>query len=213
MRKYKPLILGLCAILLVVASVIGTFAYLKDSTQVVNTFTMGNVHLELDEAVVDESGIPTGGRTQTGNAYHLVPGRAYTKDPTVTVLKGSEECYVRMLVTVNCYDELTAVFGDPFLPQYFVEGWDSALWVTTGVIAEDETANTATYEFRYFESVKPEKDADLVLDALFDAVVVPGTVTGAELNSITGLQITVEAHAIQAAGFTSADEAWSVFSK
>lgn len=213
MRKYKPLILGLCAIVLVAATVLGTFAYLKDSSEIVNTFTMGNVYLKLDEAVVDETGKPTGDRTEVGNAYHLVPGRTYTKDPTVTVLKGSEECYVRMLVTVNCYDELTAVFGDPFLPQYFVEGWDNTLWLTTGVISKDEATNTATYEFRYFETVKPQKDADLVLDALFDTIVVPGTVTGAQLETITGLTVTVEAHAIQAAGFTSADEAWSVFSR
>lgn len=213
MKKYRPLVMVLCAVALVAATVMGTLSYLTDSSQIINTFTMGNVHLKLDEAVVDESGNPTGGRTETGNTYHLLPGQSYTKDPTVTVLAGSDQSYVRMLVTINCYDELTAIFGDPFLPQYYVEGWDNAVWTTTGVIAEDENANTATYEFRYHKTVKPEKDADLVLEALFTAVVVPETMTGAQLDSITGLQITVEAHAIQAAGFNTADEAWAVFSK
>lgn len=213
MKKYRPLVMVLCAVALVAATVLGTLSYLTDSSQIVNTFTVGNVHLKLDEAVVDESGNPTGGRTETGNAYHLLPGQSYTKDPTVTVLAGSDQSYVRMLVTINCYDELTAIFGDPFLPQYYVEGWDNAVWTTTGVIAEDENANTATYEFRYHKTVKPEKDADLVLEALFTAVVVPETMTGAQLDSITGLQITVEAHAIQAAGFNTADEAWAAFSK
>lgn len=213
MKKFRPLVMVLCAVLLVAATVLGTLAYLTDSSQIVNTFTMGNVHLKLDEAEVDENGNPTGGRTETGNTYHLLPGQTYTKDPTVTVLAGSDQSYVRMLVTINCYDELTAIFGDPFLPQYYVEGWDNAVWTTTGVIAEDENANTATYEFRYHKTVKPEKDADLVLEALFTAVVVPETMTGAQLDSITGLQITVEAHAIQAAGFNTADEAWAAFSK
>lgn len=213
MKKYRPLVMVLCAVALVAATVMGTLSYLTDSSQIINTFTMGNVHLKLDEAVVDESGNPTGGRTETGNTYHLLPGQSYTKDPTVTVLAGSDQSYVRMLVTINCYDELTAIFGDPFLPQYYVEGWDNAVWTTTGVIAEDENANTATYEFRYHKTVKPEKDVDLVLEALFTAVVVPETMTGAQLDSITGLQITVEAHAIQAAGFNTADEAWAVFSK
>lgn len=213
MKKYRPLVMVLCAVALVAATVLGTLSYLTDSSQIVNTFTVGNVHLKLDEAVVDESGNPTGGRTETGNAYHLLPGQTYTKDPTVTVLAGSDQSYVRMLVTINCYDELTAIFGDPFLPQYYVEGWDNAVWTTTGVIAEDENANTATYEFRYHKTVKPEKDADLVLEALFTAVVVPETMTGAQLDSITGLQITVEAHAIQAVGFNTADEAWAAFSK
>ena len=118
-----------------------------------------------------------------------------------------------MLVTINCYDELATLFGDPFLPQYFVEGWDSAVWVSTEVISKDEDANTATYEFRYFETVKAEKDADLVLDALFDTVTVPTSMTGDQLATIADLEITVEAHAIQAAGFATADEAWAAFSK
>ena len=213
MKRLKPLALALCAVLLVVGAILGTVAYLQDTASVVNTFTVGNVHLKLDEAVVDEKGEPTGGRTETGNAYHLLPGGTYTKDPTVTVLKGSEESYVRMLVTINCYDELAAIFGDPFLPQYFVEGWDNQVWVSTQVISKDASANTATYEFRYFETVKPEKDTDLVLDALFDTVTVPNTMTGEQLATIADLKITVEAHAIQATGFANADEAWTAFSK
>ena len=213
MKCSKPLVLALCAVLLVTAVIFGTVAYLKDSAEVVNTFTMGNVHLKLDEAVVDENGGPTGNRTETGNQYHLIPGKTYTKDPTVTVLKGSEKAYVRMLVTVNCYDELTTIFGDPFLPQYFVEGWDNTAWRTTGVISKDENANTATYEFRYFETVKPEKNVDLVLDPLFDTLTVPSSMTGEQLKTIDDLEITIEAHAIQAPGFANADEAWNAFSK
>lgn len=214
MKRSKPLVLALCAVLLAVGTIIGTVAYLQDTASVVNTFTVGNIHLKLDEAVVDEKGEPQGDdRTETGNAYHLIPGQTYTKDPTVTVLKGSEESYVRMLVTINCYDELATIFDDPFLPQYFVEGWDNAVWVSTQVISKDASANTATYEFRYFETVTPEKDTDLVLDALFDTVTVPNTMTGEQLATIADLEITVEAHAIQAAGFDTADEAWAAFSK
>ena len=58
-----------------------------------------------------------------------------------------------------------------------------------------------------------EKDADLVLDALFDTVTVPSTMTGEQLATIAALEITVEAHAIQATGFTNADDAWTAFSK
>ena len=111
MKRSKPLVLALCAVLLVVGTILGTVAYLQDTASVVNTFTVGNVHLKLDEAVVDEKGEPTGGRTETGNAYHLIPGETYTKDPTVTVLKGSEESYVRMMLTLNCASELDAIFA------------------------------------------------------------------------------------------------------
>ncbi len=213
MKKFRPLVVLLSAVLLVAATILGTVAYLTDSTEVVNTFTVGNVDIKLDEAVVDANGVSTGKRAEKGNEYHLIPGQSYVKDPTVTVIAGSESSYVRMLVTINCYDELTAIFGDPFLPQRFVEGWDSTVWETTGVIHEDEEANTATYEFRYFTTVKPAKDADLVLDALFDKIVVPTSMTGAQLASIKNLKITVEAHAIQATGFDTAAAAWNAFTK
>lgn len=212
MKRSKPLVLALCAILLVVGTVLGTVAYLQDTASVVNTFTVGNVHLKLDEAVVDEKGEPTGGRTETGNAYHLIPGETYTKDPTVTVLKGSEESYVRMMLTLNCASELDAIFAPngAVLTEIF-KGYDATKWEYVDVTRGND--NTITYEFRYFETVKPEQNDDLVLDALFDTVTVPNTMTGEQLATIADLKITVEAHAIQATGFANADDAWTAFSK
>ncbi len=212
MKRSKPLVLALCAVLLVVGTILGTVAYLQDTASVVNTFTVGNVHLKLDEAVVDEKGEPTGGRTETGNAYHLIPGVTYTKDPTVTVLKGSEESYVRMMLTLNCASELDAIFAPngAVLTEIF-KGYDATKWEYVDVTRGND--NTITYEFRYFETVKPEKDTDLVLDALFDTVTVPNTMTGEQLATIADLEISVEAHAIQATGFANADEAWAAFSK
>lgn len=212
MKRSKSLVLALCAILLVVGTVLGTVAYLQDTASVVNTFTVGNVHLKLDEAVVDEKGEPTGGRTETGNAYHLIPGETYTKDPTVTVLKGSEESYVRMMLTLNCASELDAIFAPngAVLTEIF-KGYDATKWEYVDVTRGND--NTITYEFRYFKTVKPQKDTDLVLDALFDTVTVPNTMTGEQLATIADLKITVEAHAIQAIGFANADDAWTAFSK
>lgn len=54
--KTKALLMSLCAVLLVAASVLGTMAYLTDSKDVKNTFTVGNVAIKLDEAKVDENG-------------------------------------------------------------------------------------------------------------------------------------------------------------
>ena len=212
MKRSKPLVFALCAILLVVGTILGNVAYLQDTASVVNTFTVGNVHLKLDEAVVNEKGEPTGGRTETGNAYHLIPGETYTKDPPVTVLKGSEESYVRMLLTLNCASELDAIFAPngAVLTEIF-KGYDATKWEYVDVTRGND--NTVTYEFRYFETVKPEKDTDLVLEALFNALTVPNTMTGEQLATIADLKITVEAHAIQATGFADADEAWTAFSK
>lgn len=100
--KSKALLLTLCAVLLVAASVLGTMAYLTSSAEVKNTFTVGKVEIKLDEAKVNADGIPVEGADRvTANSYKLMPGTTYTKDPTVTVKAGSEESYVRMKVTFN----------------------------------------------------------------------------------------------------------------
>ena len=100
--KSKALLLTLCAVLLVAASVLGTMAYLTSTDTVTNTFTVGKVEIKLDEAKVNADGIPVEGAGRVmENSYKLMPGTTYTKDPTVTVLKGSEDSYVRMKVTFN----------------------------------------------------------------------------------------------------------------
>lgn len=100
--KSKALLLTLCAVLLVAASVLGTMAYLTSTDTVTNTFTVGKVEIKLDEAKVTADGIPVEGAARvTANSYKLMPGTTYTKDPTVTVKAGSEDSYVRMKVTFN----------------------------------------------------------------------------------------------------------------
>ena len=98
----KILLITACAVLLVVASVMGTLAYLTDSESVKNTFTVGSVGLSLDEAKVDKMGVSQGSRWQPSEQdpaqkYHLLPGHTYVKDPTVTVDAGSEESYLLIL--------------------------------------------------------------------------------------------------------------------
>lgn len=112
--KSKALLLTLCAVLLVAASVLGTMAYLTSTAKVENTFTIGKVEIKLDEAKVTADGIPVEGAARvTENSYKLMPGTTYTKDPTVTVLKGSEDSYVRMKVTFNNATEIIALCTDP----------------------------------------------------------------------------------------------------
>lgn len=122
--KTKALLMSLCAVLLVAASVLGTMAYLKDSEVVKNTFTVGNVAISLDEAKVDGNGnaIDKDGKIVTnpadaervpGNAYKLLPNHTYTKDPTVTVKTPSVDSYVRMKVTFNKASALIAMCTDP----------------------------------------------------------------------------------------------------
>lgn len=207
----KVLIAALCAVLLVVGSVMGTLAYLTDRQAVVNTFTVGNVDITVDEAPVTPDGevIPGEDRVE-GNDYHLIPGQTYTKDPTMTVKKGSEESYVRMMVTINCIAEMRAIFGDNFLPYDFFEGENSNVWVYEDTYENGD--NTVTYEFRYHKSVDAfEATEDIVLEPLFTSFTIPGSMTGEQLATIADLEIRVEGHAIQTATFDSAAAAWVAF--
>lgn len=214
MKNMKRILLTMvAALLLVVMSVGGTLAYLQSTSEKVeNTFTVGKIKITLDEADVNEEGVAIEGADRVlTNEYKLMPGHTYVKDPTVHVQPDSEESYIRIKVTINKIAELKAIFGDDFLPQYFVKGWDNSIWNTTGVITENADG-TNTYEFWYYKTVSTE-DQDTVLDLepLFTDIVIPGDVTNTEINTLEGLKIDIIAHAIQKDTFNSAADAWKAW--
>jgi len=228
----KALLFMLCAALVVSATVFGTLAYLTDTETVTNTFTVGKVYIDLDEAKVNPDGTYTTDHDNRvkENAYHLLPGHTYYKDPTVTVEADSEESYVRMLVTFNFSSQLDAIFAPTGAEMTSIfNGYESANWALHEV-SKDETANTRTYEFRYVGedskgtkdgTVKKAENGAIVLDDLFDSITIPGSITNEQLATLVvkndageivdQFKITVVAHAIQADGFANADAAWAEF--
>ena len=218
----KALLLVLCAVMMITASIFGTLAYLTDTKTATNTFTVGSVGIELDDADVDQNGneIPNAERV-TENQYHLLPGITYVKDPTVTVKANSEESYIRMILTINKQDELDAIFaeinrgeGPDITINDVLTGNNATKWHLVG---ETETANNErVYEFRYHETVEGGTE-DKALEPLFTAIEMPGAITKEQLAELyedganDNLKITVVAHAIQAAGFDNADAAWAAF--
>lgn len=209
--RSKALLLTLCAVVLVIATVFGTMAYLTSTDKVENTFTVGSVNIKLDEAKANPDGslVANADRVKA-NSYKLLPGHTYNKDPMVTVLKGSEPSYVKMTVTFSKANELDAIFAPDGANLISIfNNYDSTNWIYKGN-TKDDTANTRTYEFWYKETVSAP-DADVPLDALFDSITVPGEITNEQLATIEGMTITVNAYAIQADGFANADEAWEKF--
>jgi hypothetical protein len=80
MRK-KLLITIACLSCILCIMVTGTIAWLTDETgTVTNTFTPSKIDIDLVET--------------TGGEYQMIPGKSYTKDPTVKVAASSEACYV-----------------------------------------------------------------------------------------------------------------------
>ena len=209
--KSKALLLTLCAVLLVAASVMGTMAYLTSTDEVQNTFTVGQVSIKLDEAKANTDGTLVEGADRVkANSYKLLPGHTYNKDPMVTVLSGSEASYIKMTVTFSKANELDAIFDpDGATLTTIFNGYDSSNWTYKGN-TKNAADNTRTYEFWYKEAVAAP-DGNVALDALFDSITVPGIITNKQLETIKGMTITVNAYAIQADGFTDAADAWSKY--
>ena len=122
--KKKILVACLCVALAVLTIAGTTLAYLTSTDKVENTFTVGNVSIKLDEAEVNTDGtLVEGAERVKTNSYKLMPGHTYIKDPTITVLKGSEDCYVRMKVTLNNASMIKDMCQDPEYKEYYDEEW------------------------------------------------------------------------------------------
>lgn len=218
--KRKALLLPLCAVLLVVVSVLGTLSYLRDQEFATNTFTVGYVGLGLDETKVNADGTPvTGANRVKENSYCLLPGQTYIKDPTVTVDAGSEDAYVRMIVKVENIDQLnSALPGEEYhangvflLQMLCVDENGDCTWDTNWKMYKyTQAGTTGYYEFRYYKVVDGSKNVT-ILEPLFTKITVPGEIDNKHLSCLDEVGIVVEAHAIQADGFNNADEAWEAF--
>lgn len=190
--KRKALLLSLCAVLLVVASVMGTMAYLTaESATVTNTFTVGNIAITLDEAPVDTNGKQIEGARRTANTYLLVPGQEYKKDPIVHVLANSENSWIFVEVANTLAD--FEADGNTIAKQISDNGW-TAVTGTTNVYYKAYTGNGTAMDYPVFGSFKLSDTANKTGGW--------GTIQ----------PITIKAYAVQSAGLT-VEQAWEVAQK
>lgn len=218
--KSKALLLTLCAVLLVTASVLGTMAFLTSTASVENTFTVGSVKITLDEAKVTPDGKPVEGAARVAeNSYKLMPGHTYTKDPTIHVDTASEDCFIRAKVTLTNAKEWIAIatkYADNKV-ENIIKGTDDNIWWVSQPAVDNEK-NTVTYTFVYKNESHTDElgkriwtstdSKDLVL---FDKIAIPGGLTNDDLAAVGSSKITVVAEAIQADGFETEAAAWAAF--
>ena len=123
--KKKSILMLFFTIFILLFSIGVTVAYLTDEEKLINVYTIGKVSISLNETDVDELGVPIENAKRVyDNQYHLMPGYTYTKDPTITVNAGSNDSYVRLLVTISAIEELNEIFDGSFSPKTLVNGWD-----------------------------------------------------------------------------------------
>lgn len=197
--KRKALLLTFCAVLLVVASVLGTIAYLTANDKVTNTFTVGQVAIKLDEAKVDPNGAPVenADRVQE-NSYKLLPGHEYTKDPTVHVNAVSEDSWIFVKVEngIAAYEANTTKDYKQIADQITANGW-TALEGVANVYYKSYAQNAAGADLVVFENFKVSDTAN--------------TVQGWAGITEKSTKVIVNAYAIQADGFETAEKAWAAF--
>ena len=185
--KKKALLVMLCAALLVVSAVLGTLAYFTDTDNATNTFTVGKVGIELDEAEVNPNGTLKSEDRVKENKYHLLPGMEYIKDPTIKVDADSEDCYL----FVKVENGIKNIEGDKTVAAQMDElGWKSV----------DGIQNVYVYaKEAQLDKCAVSKDTNV---KVFETFTIDGdNVTNAVLESYENASIVVTAYAVQKAGF------------
>ena len=173
--KKKITLTIICAVLSCVCLIGTTFAWLMDKTETINnTFTIGNVDITLEE---------------TATEFKMGPGDTITKDPKVTVVAGSEACWLFVKI-----DESTNL--DDFITYTVDSAWELVPGETNVYYIKVDTAGS-TYS--------------VLTD---DEVTVKNTVTKAMMDEIkqgtaTAPVLSFTAYAIQQTGFATPEAAWA----
>lgn len=179
--KKKATIAVVALALVLCFAIGGTLAWLVDNSgPVVNTFTYGDINIELSET--------------TGEEYKMIPGNDITKDPKVTVEANSEACW--LFVKVEKSDNY-----DDYLENYTIAtGW-TALDGVAGVYYREVDAATALAGEDYQVLAG---DKVTVLDTVTKSMM-----EDIKNNVVDEPTLTFTAYAVQKDGFDTAALAWA----
>ena len=116
------------ALTLIIGGIIGgSVAWLTaTSDTVTNTFTVGDIDIELTE--------------ESGNTYTMVPGNTITKNPKVTVKTGSEACW--LFVKIEKQNKL-----DDFITYSVDNSWTALPGVDNVYYREVDATTSGVKEF------------------------------------------------------------------
>lgn len=176
----KTLIVALAVMLVVGCAVGGTLAWLTDTTgPVVNTFTVGNIDIDLAETTTN---------------FKMVPGATISKDPKVTVKAGSEACWLFVQVTES--DNLGS-----FISYTVDSNWTALTGVTGVYYREVADLSAATADVVYSVLTNDQVTVkDTVTKDMMDAIT---------NQTATAPTLTFKAYAVQKAGVATAADAWA----
>ena len=185
--KKKSFVMVLALVLVFAVAVGGVVAWLTATTgPVKNTFTVGDINITLTE----EAG------KDAEYQFKMVPGNTIAKDPKVTVVGGSEDCYLFVKV------EESTTLDDYISYTMNKTGW-TALDGQPGVYYREVAASADNQEFSIIDDNKVTVK-DTVTKTMMEALNEEGAVQPA---------LTFTAYAVQlhngAETDWSAAEAWA----
>jgi hypothetical protein len=178
------------AVCLMVFSVVGgSIAWLMTSTEpIVNVFTHGDIQITLTELKGEE--------LSDGRYFKMVPGKEIEKDPKISVLAGSENCWL----FVKIEESADAALSD-YIEYAVADGW-TALENVPGVYYRTVDTGAETQEFDILKDNKVTVKGSVTLDML------------RALNATNYPKLTFTGYAVQRDmeidAIDSAAEAWAL---
>ena len=186
----RTFIMLLAVTLLIGCAIGGTVAWLTATTDTVtNTFTYGDINIELAET--------------TGDNYKIIPGVDISKDPKVTVKKDSEACYLFVKITEENWPTFTETDGRTKKVSYGIPTDWKPLAGETGVYYREVDAATANAGVSYYILKGDETYPHGV-------VTVSENLTKEDIKNIaTDPTLTFTAYAVQKDGIDTVADAWA----
>lgn len=210
--KKKIIVTALVVCIFVLSIASATIAYFTDTQSATNTFAVGNVDIQITEALVK---VESGNANGTENIVkvdpekrqinkdldysairNLYPGQTIAKDPTIENV-GSENAYVAAKITISGLNGL--ITGDN-VKNFLTNG---AINTAGNYIAYGLDNGTLTIYFIANDALTATNGKVM----LFDTVNIPATWGNEEMKECSDLVIKVEAFATQKAGFADAKTA------
>lgn len=193
MKKGKTIFAAI--VLLLVFVVGGAVAYFTDTDSATNTFTIGNVDIEVVEDLwdqltdTDSDGIPD-------DAEDMMPGETVTKDPAIHNLSTTNPAYVFMKVVAPCSTDANA-------KELFPYTADTTHWYLM-TPSNSCTNGTVTRIYAYgTSSAMTALAADGTTEELFTSVQLNTAVDGSETGITGNLDMEIYGYAIQSDGITA----------
>ena len=184
MTKKKIAIAIAAAALAGTCAIGGTLAWLTDTANVTNAFTVGAVDVDVKE-------------TKKG-PYKIYPGAEIAKDPTLTVKADSENCYLFAYIDdgLSLEDGTSVAEFDIVTPETDPKPENAAIWDAV----EDEPGLYVLVDEDGNPKVVTTNAADQSFD-LFTTVTIDGAeVTMDNINELEGKEVIIYAYAHQSEG-------------